>query len=64
MITILGIFFLALAAIGFASDALLGPEDPDRAAEGKPDGLAVLLFALCLASVLAHCPKAKADDEE
>lgn len=60
MITILGLFLLALAAIGFASDAL----SDDRASESKPDGLSALLFALCLASVLAHRPKAKADDED
>lgn len=64
MITVLGLFFLALAAIGFASDALLGPQDPDRVPESKPDGLSALLFVLCLASVLSHRPKRTECDDE
>lgn len=59
MITVVGLFFLALAVIGYASDALLGD---DRAAESKPDALDGLLFVLCLASVLSHRAPTRSDD--
>lgn len=60
--TIVGLFLLALACIGYASEALDDsprtetPPGESRAADG-------LLFALCLASVLA-AHKRKSQDEE